>query len=77
MSRSVIPVPPVFRKNRLAFYRQVSGIPQAELARHVGVSTVTIGHWERDERLPYKWHAQKVAEVLQIPVRKIWPHEPF
>lgn len=77
MFRSVIPLRPIFRKNRLAFYRQVMGIPQVELARQVGVSAVTIGHWERDERLPYKRHAQKVAEVLQIPVRKLWPHEPL
>lgn len=75
--RSVIPLPPVFRKNRLAFYRQVMGIPQHELARRAGVSAGAISEWERDEAIPHKKLAYKVADALQIPVRKLWPHESF
>lgn len=77
MFRSVIPVPPVFRKNRLAFYRQVMGIPQEELARLAGVSRSAIASWERDDTRPHKRNAEKIAVALQIPVRKLWPHEPY
>lgn len=70
-------MPPVFRKNRLAFYRQVMGMPQYELARKAGVSVSSICNWERDATVPYKEQAHKVAEALQIPVRKLWPHEPY
>lgn len=75
--RSVIPLPPVFRKNRVAFYRQVRGIPQQELARLTGVTRATISNWERDEVVPHKRLAHKVADALQISVRKLWPYEPF
>lgn len=68
-------MPPVFRKNRLAFFRLVKGIEQQELARFVGVSSVTVSNWERDIWIPTKDHADQVARFLKIPVRKLWPHE--
>lgn len=70
-------MPPVFRKNRLAFYRLVQGIEQQEIASNVGVSRRTVSNWERDVCLPSKDHADRVAKLLQIPVRKLWPHEPY
>lgn len=77
MYRSVDPVAYIYRKNRLAFYRVVMGIKQRELARQIGVTTSAISTWERDEAVPRKKHALMIAEVLQIPVRKLWPHEPY
>lgn len=77
MFRSVNPLPPVFRKNRLAFYRVTKGVKQHELARELGVTTSAISNWERDAALPQKKHAHQVASILQVPVRKLWPDEPF
>lgn len=77
MYRSVVPFSYIFRKNRLAFYRVVMGIKQHELARQIGVTPSAISTWERDEAIPRKKHAQMVAELLQVPVRKLWPHEPY
>lgn len=68
-------MPPVFRKNRLAFYRLVRGIEQREIARYVGVTPGTISNWENDVCLPSKDRAERVATLLKIPVHKLWPFE--
>lgn len=70
-------MPPVFRKNRLAFYRLVKGIEQRDLARSLGVTRHTVSNWERDIWIPTRQHAEQVAELLQIPMRQLWPHEPW
>lgn len=70
-------MPPVFRKNRLAFYRLVLGIEQREIARSIGVSPITVSNWERDICVPTRENAERVALLLQIPLRKLWPHESF
>lgn len=77
MFRSVIPLARLFRKNRLAFYRQVMGIPQIELARLTGVSPSAISKWEQDWAVPQRKYAYQVAEILRVPVQKLWPDEPF
>lgn len=68
-------MPPVFRKNRLAFYRLVLGFEQQQIARSIGVSPSTVSSWERDVCLPSKDHAERVAKLLKIPVHKLWPFE--
>lgn len=70
-------MPPVFRKNRLAFHRLVMGIEQREIARNIGVSNVTVSNWERDICVPTRENAERVAKFLGIPLRKLWPHESF
>lgn len=37
-------MPPVYRKNRLAYYRLVLGIEQREIARALGVSRDTVSN---------------------------------
>lgn len=68
---------PIYRKNRLAFWRQVRGISQGELARRVGVSQTTISSWERDMGVPDPRFIGRIAQVLGVPVPKLWPREPF
>lgn len=77
MSRSVIPLPRLFRRNRLAFYRVVMGIKQRELASQLGITPEAISNWEQDKATPRKEHAHRVAEILQIPVGKLWPNERY
>lgn len=67
----------IYRKNRLAFWRQVRGVTQEELARRVGVSQTTISSWERDMAVPDPRFIGRIAQVLRVPVPKLWPREPF
>lgn len=68
---------PIYRKNRLAFWRQVRGISQGELAKRVGVSQTTISSWELDMAVPDPKFIGRIAQVLRVPVPKLWPREPF
>lgn len=53
------------------------GIKQRELASQLGITPEAISNWEQDKATPRKEHAHQVAEILQIPVWKLWPNERY
>lgn len=65
------------RKNRLSFWRKVRGLSQSDLAQLIGVTYVTISNWERDETLPTKNQVDRVAKILRVKARDLYPFEPF
>lgn len=68
---------PIYRKNRLAYWRQVRGISQDELAQRLGVSRGLISQWERDVTVPDPRFIGRISQFLRVPVPKLWPREPF
>lgn len=64
----------LMRKNRLAFWRQVRGYTQDDVALWVGVNRATIVSWERDYTEPKAAQAQRLATLLGVTVRQLFPH---
>jgi transcriptional regulator with XRE-family HTH domain len=67
----------VSHKNGMAFWRKVRGLSQSELAQLIGVTYVTISNWERGETRPSKNQVDRVAKILRVHARDIYPCEPF
>lgn len=68
---------PICRKNRLAFWRQIRGVSQEELAQRLGVSRGLISHWELDKAVPDPRYIGRISQYLRVPVPKLWPREPY
>lgn len=64
----------LYRKNRLAFWRQVRGYTQAEVAIWIGVSSRTISNWELDICEPSPAQAKAMAMLLSVHPRELFPH---
>lgn len=62
--------------NKLAAWREMRGLTQAELADEVGCSAATVGHWETGRsRLTDKW-LPRLAEVLKTSAGYILETDP-
>lgn len=66
-----------YRKNRLHYWRSIRWYSQKELAKKVGVSPTTVSLWESDTIVPSTKNALKVAKILRVNVRELWPFEPL
>jgi transcriptional regulator with XRE-family HTH domain len=51
---------------KIASLRKKKGYSQSELAEHVGIISITIGRYERDEIKPAVDTAAKIAEALDV-----------
>ena len=49
---------------RIRLLRAASGLSQRALGRRLGVSNVTICHWEHEEQRPTAWHVDRLERVL-------------
>lgn len=63
------PVPPeadYYRHiaDRIRILRATSGLTQRQLGRRLGVSGVTICHWERGKQRPTAWHVDRLEREL-------------
>lgn len=65
------------RKNNLAFWRRVRGLSQAELGRKLGVCSQTISNWEHDLYSPSWPEAERMARLLRVNIRELFPYEVF
>lgn len=50
----------------LKYHREIAGLSQVELAKHVGTSHQNIGRWERGEVLPNIDFCVKIADFYGI-----------
>lgn len=66
-----------YRKNRLHYWRCIRWYTQKELAQKLGVSPRTVSSWEADTTVPSTDHALKIAKILRVNVRELWPFEPL
>lgn len=62
-----------FSGARLRKLRLARGIRREQLAAWTGVSIATLSAWERDETVPHKRNAWRVANVLGIDVDELRP----
>lgn len=51
--------------------REKKGLSQRELAKMVGVSHVTICHYERDNHMPRISHLKRLAQALDLTLLEI------
>ena len=63
--------------NRVALFRNESGLSRKDLAMRVGVHPQTIGFLERGDYNPSLSLAMKIAELFAVPVDMIFAFEPF
>jgi DNA-binding transcriptional regulator YiaG len=49
---------------RIRLLRAASGLSQRALGARLGVSNVTICHWEHEEQRPTAWHVDRLERVL-------------
>jgi repressor LexA len=54
--------------DNLKKYRKAKGITKAELSRRIGVSDVTVGHWENGKISPRMGKVEMIAEILGVSV---------
>ncbi len=57
--------------NNLRQARQEAGLTQREAARKIGVSTLTIIHWEQGKHSPMPENAMKIAKTYGLDPGKL------
>ena len=55
----------------LRYWRRARFLSQQELADAVGVSTKTVGGWERGESEPRVRHLQRLCQVLNVTAEQL------
>ncbi len=60
---------------RLRRARIHAGFTQEELARSLGVSSVSIHRWERQGKQPSPFYRQVIGEFFHLPETAFWPQE--
>lgn len=64
-------------KNKIIKYREENNITQSEMAEILGISNVTLHHYETGKRnVPYDV-AEKIAKILKKEVEDIFSPEKF
>lgn len=46
--------------------REAAGVSQDDVAKAIGVSRATVGHWETGRRRPWPRHLESYMEALQV-----------
>jgi transcriptional regulator with XRE-family HTH domain len=52
--------------NSLQIKRKIQGLTQEKLAEVLGVSSKTVGRWERGETYPGDYERKKLCQILQL-----------
>ncbi len=47
-------------------------LTQEEVAQYIGVERSAVAHYENGTTLPHAGNLQKICEILQIPIEKIF-----
>lgn len=58
--------------SELARLRKAKRLSQLEIGRRIGVSHTSVGNWERGLNIPSIKHAVLYAEILGIPVTRLY-----
>ena len=61
-------------KHPIALLREDIGLTQIELAKTLGISTVTISDWESGKAIPRLENALALAELFKISFRTLMGH---
>ncbi|MFC7787281.1 MULTISPECIES: helix-turn-helix domain-containing protein [unclassified Rossellomorea] len=60
---------------RIRAFRKLKGYTQEGLAKELSISVSVLGEVERGSRIPKEDFLVNVAEVLNIPIHELIPHE--
>ncbi|MFI8688576.1 helix-turn-helix domain-containing protein [Rossellomorea sp. NPDC077527] len=60
---------------RIRAFRKLKGFTQEGLAKELSISVSVLGEVERGSRIPKEEFLANVAEVLNIPLHDLIPHE--
>lgn len=60
---------------RIRAFRKLKGYTQEGLAKELSISVSVLGEVERGSRIPKEDFLVNVAEVLNIPLHELLPHE--
>ncbi|MDT9027742.1 MULTISPECIES: helix-turn-helix domain-containing protein [Rossellomorea] len=60
---------------RIRAFRKLKGYTQESLAKELSISVSVLGEVERGSRIPKEDFLVNVAEVLNIPLHELIPHE--
>lgn len=56
---------------RIRAFRKLKRVPQAELAKLIGISTTVLGRIERGDKQPSDEMLQQIADELNITIRDL------
>ena len=51
---------------RIKYLRETKGFTQVELARRIGIHSVSLSRYERGEEIPNEAMIQKIADALEV-----------
>ncbi|MGD6850377.1 helix-turn-helix domain-containing protein [Rossellomorea aquimaris] len=60
---------------RIRAFRKLKGYTQESLAKELSISVSVLGEVERGSRIPKEDFLVNVADVLNIPLHELIPHE--
>lgn len=63
------------RHNRVAYWRRIHGLTQAEVSERLRVSRETVARWENGTHVPSQDVAERLARLLGTTVAQIFPRE--
>ena len=55
-------------------WRKKAGLTQAQLGHKLDVGQSQIGKWERNENQPRPETLEKIAEILKVPISRLFGH---
>ena len=56
---------------RIKYLRETKGFTQVELAKRIGIHSVSLSRYERGEEIPNEAMIQKIADALEVSVAKV------
>lgn len=56
---------------RIKYLRETKGFTQVELARRIGIHSVSLSRYERGEEIPNEAMIQKIADALEVSLAKV------
>lgn len=57
--------------NQIKKARIIAGLTQEQVAKKIGVTTVTVCKWETGQTFPNVRRLKTVADVLNVPIEKL------
>ena len=61
--------------NTIKYYRKIAKLKQSELAKYLNLPRTTISFYENKKMYPNRNTAERIAEILGVPIGKLYSEE--
>jgi transcriptional regulator with XRE-family HTH domain len=61
--------------SNLRAMREKSGLDRKDVAKYLGVSTSTVGHWENDDNEPGLTHLERLSKLYKVQICDLFGEE--